>query len=147
MLSISESKPEIILNNSSVQFIFKAEMNKSVVFTLAEKSFILYVENTDIMNQKFDAKFMGITIPICVLSLVLNLTVIRKLRKEEKTTVNQLMLMECMVNIMYSSLGTLQQSPWYRGLDLELYCYPHIVMTFTSVVGNRLLPVGIGLFR
>ena len=62
---------------------------------------------------------------------------------KEKTLINQCMNIECMVNILYSLLGTFQQSPYYRGLHSELYCCPHLMLATMLVVCNRLIPVAI----
>ena len=78
---------------------------------------------------------------------MLNMSVLMMIWKKEKTIVNQLMKLGCLVNIIYSSLGTFQQSPYYRSMGLEVYCFPHLMISFTAVVFNRLLPVAIVVFR
>ena len=105
------------------------------------------IENTEFMNSKFELSFMLLTMPILMATLLLNLSVIVVIWKKEKTIVNQLMTMECIVNISYSSLATFQISPYYRGLELEAYCYPHLMLSITFVIFNRLLPVAIVVYR
>jgi hypothetical protein len=57
------------------------------------------------------------------------------------------MKLDCIINIMYALQSRFQQSPFFRGLGEELYCYPHLVDTVAFAVLNRLLPVAIVAFR
>jgi hypothetical protein len=124
-------------------------MNQSVIafggemFTKA----VVVIENTEIVNRKMEFSFMYLTIPVCMVTILLNLSVVMMLWKNEKTIVNQLMMLDCLVNIMYSSLSTFEQSPWYRGLGVEVYCCAHLVLLLPSMILNRLLPVAIVVFR
>ena len=125
-------------------------MNQSVVIRLEAEMFSMaeiLIEKTEIINRKFPFSFMFLTIPTCMVTVLLNMSVLMILSKKEKTMVNHLMKLDCIVNIMYSSLGTFQQSPYYMGLGLEVYCYPHLMLSVTFVVFNRLLPVAIVVFR
>ena len=125
-------------------------MNQSVVIRLEAEMFSMaeiLIEKTEIINRKFPFSFMFLTIPTCMVTVLLNMSVLMILSKKEKTMVNHLMKLDCIVNIMYSSLGTFQQSPYYMGLGLEVSCYPHLMLSVTFVVFNRLLPVAIVVFR
>ena len=126
------------MNQSAVIILLGAEM-----FSTAE----IALENTEIMNKKFEFSFLLLTIPMCMVTLVLNTSVLMMLWKTEKTIVNQLMKIDCIVSIMFSSLGTFQQSPFFRSLGLEVFCFPHIMLTYASGIFNRLLPVAIAVFR
>ena len=107
----------------------------------------LGIENTQIINKSYEFGFMFFTIPIFLVNVVLNMAVMKILWKEENTIINQLMMLDSMVNIVYSSLGTFQQSPYFRGMDLQVFCYPFLVLTFFSLSINRLMPVTIVIFR
>ena len=120
-------------------------MNKTVEILLEGKHVDL--EKMEIVNKKIQYGFLGLLIPMCMLIVSLNMEVLRKLWKTENTTVNKLMKLDCIINIMYSLKSTFQQSPFFRGLGEELYCYPHLVVTVTFAVLNRLLPVAIVAFR
>ena len=125
-------------------------MNQSVIITVGVEQFNtaeIVLENTEIMNRKLPLSFMLLSIPMCMVTLLLNMSVLMILSKKENTIVNQLMKLDCIVNIMYSLLGTFQQSPCYRSLGMAVYCYPHMMLSFASVVFNRLLPVAIVVFR
>ena len=125
-------------------------MNQSEVIILGAEMFStaeIALENTEIMNKKFEFSFLLLTIPMCMVTLVLNMSVLMMLWKTEKTIVNQLMKSDCIVSIMFSSLGTFQQSPFFRSLGLEVFCFPHIMLTYASGIFNRLLPVAIAVFR
>ena len=107
----------------------------------------IVIEDTEIMNRKIEFSFMVFTIPMYAVTLLLNMSVLMILWKKEKTIVNQLMKLDCIVNIMYSSLGTFGLSPYYRGIGLEVYCSPHMALSYATLVCNRLLPVAIVVFR
>ena len=125
-------------------------MNQSVVTILGTEMFSaveIPFESTEMINEKIEFSFMFLTIPMCTVTLLLNMSVLRMLWKKEKTIVNNLMKLDCIVNIINSCLGTFQQSPYYRSLGLEAYCYPHMMLTYASGGFNRLLPVAIVVFR
>ena len=105
------------------------------------------IENTEIVNKKLEFNFMYFTVPFGLITLLLNVSVLMKLWKKEKTIVNQLMMMDCIMNIMYSHLSTFQQSPYFRGLDMEVYCNFHLVLAYVFMLFNRLCPVAIVLYR
>ena len=125
-------------------------MNQSGVILLGSNMYgqtKIILENTIMMNKNMEFSFLFLTIPICLATFILNLSVIMTIWKTEMTIVNQLMASECLVNIFYTFLGTFQLSPYYRGLDVEVYCIPHMVLTHSFVVFNRLLPLAIAVFR
>jgi hypothetical protein len=97
--------------------------------------------------KKLEFIFMFFTIPVLIMTLLLNMSVLVILWRKDRTIVNKLMMLDCMVNITFSSICTFQQSPFYRGLDVEFYCYFHSVLFFASMVCNRLLPVSIVISR
>ena len=65
----------------------------------------------------------------------------------EKTIVNDLIMLDCMVNIMISTISTFQQSPFYRGMDVDVYCSIHLMLFFATSGCNRLIPVSIVIYR
>ena len=107
----------------------------------------LFVEDTVIVNWNLDHSFMFFTVPVHVVTLVLNICVLMILRPVESTTVNQLIILDSINDITFSSLSTFQQSPFYQGLGVEVYCYLHLVVYWTSGMSNRLLPVSIAVYR
>ena len=108
---------------------------------------IIVFEQMEMVNEKFSYSFLGILIPICLLTLYLNLYMLAVLWKKDKTIVNQLMIAELIINILFSLLGTFQQSSFYRGLDCKPYCYLHLVCKYLFLTFNRLVPVAIALYR
>ena len=99
------------------------------------------------MNKNYDPSFMLIIIPVCLSTLCLNLQMLFMLWGKEKTIVNQLMITELIINILFSFLGTFQQSSFYRGIDYELYCYTHLICKYVFLTFNRMVPVAIALYR
>ena len=117
------------------EFSIGGEMFKNSVVTIGK---------TEIVNWNFEFSFMYFTVPIYIATLLLNMSVLIILWKTEKTIVNQLIMLDCIVSIMLSSLYTF---PYYRGLGMEAYCYSHLVLFWASVACNRLLPVSIVVYR
>ena len=107
----------------------------------------IWVEDTVIINRNLDPSFMFFTVPVFLVTLLLNICVLMILRPAENTIVNQLIILDCINDITFSSLSTFQQSPFYQGLGVEVYCYLHLVVYWTSAVSNRLLPVSIAVYR
>ena len=108
---------------------------------------VIGIENTEIVNKKLEFNFLGFTIPSGLITALLNMSVLMMLWKKEKTVVNQLMMIDCIMNILSTALSTFQQSPYFRGLDVEVYCYFHLLLSFCCVLYNRLCPVAIAVFR
>ena len=110
------------------------------------KLFVVF-EDTEIVNKKLNVNFMYFTIPLCLMTVLLNMSVLNILRKKEKTPVNQLMMIDCIICILYTPLSTFAQSPYFRGLDVGVYCYIQLLLTYCCVTFNRLCPVAIAVFR
>jgi hypothetical protein len=108
---------------------------------------VIGIEDTKIVNNMLEFNFMYFTIPLGLLTILLNMSVLMMLWKKEKTVVNKMMKIDCIVNILFASLSTFQQSPYFGGLDLELYCYFHLLLAYCCVHFNRLCPVAIAVFR
>ena len=105
------------------------------------------IENTEIVNKTLEFSFMCFTVPFGLITLLLNVSVLMKLWKKEKTIVNQLMMMDCIMNIMFSHLATFQQSPYFRGLEIEVYCNFHLALAYAFNLFNRLCPLAIVGYR
>jgi hypothetical protein len=108
---------------------------------------VIGIENTEIVNKKLEFNFLCFTIPSGLITALLNMRVLMMLWKKEKTVVNQLMMIDCIMNILFSFLYTFRQSPYFRGLDVEVYCYFHLLLAFCCFEFNRLCPVAIAVFR
>ena len=125
-------------------------MNQSEVITLGGgniKDTNFEIEESQIVNKSHEFNFLFSTISVCIAAIFLNTKVLKILLKEEKTIVNHLMLLYSTVNIVATFLGTFQQSPYFRGLGVQGYCYPHLVAVVACIIFNRLLPVSIVVFR
>ena len=147
-------KSHCVSGNSSVGSQSKAwpdkRMNYSAEFhtggELATQA-LIYIENTKIVNWNLEFTFMYCTVPVFLVTLLLNTGVLGILWKMEKTMVNELIMLDCMVNIMFSIISTFQQSPFYRGMDADVYCSIHLVLFFATSSCNRLIPVSIAIYR
>ena len=114
---------------------------------LSDLNKTLCVEDAVIVNWNIDPSFMFLTVPVFFVTLLLNICVLMILRSAENTIVNKLIILDIINDITFSSLSTFQQSPFYQGLGVEVYCYLHLVVYWTSAVSNRLLPVSIAVYR
>ena len=117
-----------------------------IVLGGVEKTVII-IENTMIVNKKIEHSFMFYTIPLGLLALILNMSVLKKLWRAEKTLVNRLMMIDCSLNMVFVFICTFQQSPYFRGFEVELYCDFHIVATYVCFIFNRICPVAIVIYR
>ena len=134
--------------NESVQLLLRAEMSQlSDLFIGGLFNKTLFVEDAVIVNSNLDPSFMFFTFPVLIVTLLLNICVLIVLWPAESTTVNQLIILDSINDIMFSSLFTFQQSPFYQGLGVEVYCYLHLVIYWTCAMTNRLLPVSIAVYR
>ena len=108
---------------------------------------VAVIEDTEIVNKKLELIFMCFSIVLGLMAVLLNISVLILIWTKEKTTVNQLMMIDCIANIMYASLSTFQKSPFFRGQEVEVYCHVHLILAFICLGLNRLCPVAIAVFR
>ena len=112
-------------------------MNQTMAGKLA-----LIMEKTEIINKNIQFSFMFYLIPVYIITVILNLSVLIMLGKSEKTIVNRLMKLDCMISILYAT-----QSPFFKGIGWDVFCFSHTMLSYGTVVFNRLLPVAIATFR
>ena len=124
--------------------LFASKMNQPEI-VIGETLAILKIEKMEIVNTRVELSFMFFTVPAWLIIVLLNSSVIMMLWKNKQTIINQFMLLDCAVSILYSSLSTFQQSPFYG--DMEVYCIFNLGILMTCMMSNRILPVAIVLFR
>jgi hypothetical protein len=124
--------------NCSTEFLTGGELASQAV---------ICIENTEVVNLNLELSFMFLTVPVFLIILLINMGVLAILWRMEKTIVNELIMLDCMVNIMFSIISTFQQSPFYRGMDVDVYCSIHLVLFFATNACNRLIPVSIAIYR
>ena len=98
-------------------------MNQTMAGKLA-----LIMEKTEIINMNIQFSFMFYLIPVYIITVILNLSVLILLGKSEKTIVNRLMKLDCMISILYATLGSFQQSPFFKGLGWDVFCFSHTII-------------------
>ena len=108
---------------------------------------VIGIENTKFVNNTVEFNFMYFTIPLGLITILLNMSVLIMLWKKDKTLVNQMMMIDCIMNILYTPLSTFQQSPYFRGLEVEVYCFNHLLLAYCCMLFNWLCPVAIAVFR
>ena len=107
----------------------------------------LLFEKMEFINENLEVSFMFLTVPSLVITVIFNMILLIKVLTMDRTMINQMMIIESFVNIFYAVFATFQQSPYFRGLNTNLYCLPHLVLCTTLVMANRLLPVAMALLR
>ena len=93
-------------------------MNQTMAGKLA-----LIMEKTEIINKNIQFSFMFYLIPVYIITVILNLSVLIMLRKSEKTIVNRLMKLDCMISILYAT-----QSPFFKGIGWDVFCFSHTII-------------------
>ena len=63
-----------------------------------------------IVNKTFEFSFLFFTIPCGLLAVLLHMRVLMMLWKKEKTVVNQMMSIDCLMSMTFACLCTFQQS-------------------------------------
>ena len=125
-------------------------MNHSAEFKVGGKIVnhaVVTLENTEIVNWNLEFSFMYFTVPVFIITLLLNMSVLVTVLKTEKTIVNKLIMVDSIINILLSTISTFMQSPYYRGLGVDVYCSFHLICFFFFTACNRLIPVAIVLNR
>jgi hypothetical protein len=134
--------------NESVQLLLRAEMSQlSDLFIGWVFNKTLFAEDTVIVNWNLDHSIMFFTVPVFLVTLLVNTCVLMIMWQAESTAVNQLIILDSINDIILSSLSTFHQSPFYQGLGVEFYCYLHLFISWTSTMCNRLIPVSIAVYR
>ena len=124
------------------------ENNSEIVF--GGKLFFMVVsviKDTEIVNKKLEFSFMYFSIVLGLMAVLLNISVLILIWTKEKTTVNQLMMIDCIANIMVASLSMFHKSLYFSGIEVEVYCHVHMILANISININRLCPVAIAVFR
>ena len=105
------------------------------------------IEKTEKVNTPIPSslELLNISAGFCV--VILNLIVLKILTDGEKTVVNKIMIMDCLVNSLYSVVGTFQHTQSYKDIGLPQYCLTHLVIAYSLAIFNRLSPIAIGLYR
>ena len=107
----------------------------------------LRFEKMEFVNENLAGSFMFFTVPSLLITMIFNIMLVNKVLTLDLTMINQMMIIESFVNISYAVFATFQQSPYFRGLNTELYCLPHLVLCTTLVMANRMLPIAIAMLR
>ena len=121
-------------------------MSGMVVLEVNISKQVLELEEMEVVNEVMDGGFLYLTIPVWFLTVLLNTSVVMILW-ENMTPINKFMILDALISILYSSLSTFQQSPYYMGLSLDVCCIPLMIMLSTCMQANRILPSIIALYR
>ena len=99
------------------------------------------------VNSALPAWFAEASPIIFLTTAVLNLALVGLLVGKDRTTVNLLMLADCLAGCLHSGLASVQFSPVFRGLAWPAYCAAHLATANLVVLINRSVAVAIAVYR
>ena len=107
---------------------------------------VFIIENSEAVNITDLNSDLLFTIPILLLTILINLYARKVISAKDKTLINTLLMRDCLVNIVCSVLQTFRYSPWVF-LQVSPFCVT-LIGVFTSLaMFNRLVPIAIVVYR
>ena len=105
---------------------------------------MLIIENSvNIIDLTGDLVF---TIPILLLTIIINLYARKVISAKDKTLINTLLMRDCIANILCSVFQAFSFSPWFF-VEVSPFCATFVALFYGLVIFNRLVPVSIVVFR
>ena len=81
-------------------------MSELTQVVLGGTQLILNETETKDVNQPKDTFYLMANVPICLVTLVVNIWAVVIIRKKEKTGIHKLIICDCIVNVMSMADGT-----------------------------------------
>jgi hypothetical protein len=119
------------------------EVGGSMVVIGGNLTFILELEDTEMVNQPEDEVVYWTKMAIFAVSLAVNIAAAVVLRQEDDTPINRLIIWDCMINIMTMLIAVVP----HRKLSNAYLCSIWHFSYITLIIWNRLVPVGTVVFR
>ena len=97
------------------------------------------------VNSHVENIYFTSNIPIVLLTMVVNYIAVMVIRKKERNGMNDLIVLDCKINVLLIMRNAFLQSPWFVMNSRP----PCLIDQVVSVIllWNRTLPIGIALFR
>ena len=107
----------------------------------------LVIDNTEIVNDPTDIYVFVTNFPLLIVAITSNIWAGSVIRKKERTGINNIIICDCFINTLTMFFNTFYvQSPWQTKNTLPL-CSILLFVQTTLGTWNRLVPVGIVVFR
>ena len=104
--------------------------------------------STMVVNQARDEVYFWASLPICAVTLVVNMAAMVVIGRKEKTGVNRLIVLDSFANVLtaliqlFNSMALTTSSSCHAAI-----CILDVAMLFTFATWNRLVPVVLALYR
>ena len=123
------------------------DQEQDMVFLGDNTSLIVleWPEGHTINEPREDAYFLAY-IPIVFLTIFANLIAVVVIRKKDSNRLNDLIVLDCMMNVVSMIFFIFKQSPWFIMKSTPL-CLVYHFINIAVLLWTRLVPVGIAFFR
>jgi hypothetical protein len=111
------------------------------------RTFILEPEVTELVNQPREEAVTWTNLAILAATLAVNLAAARVLHRKEDNVINRIIIWDCLINIVTMFAGFAVQPLLWSTIHSKYLCSVSVFINFTLLAWNRLLPVGIAVFR
>jgi hypothetical protein len=106
-------------------------------------AFSLEMEDTELVNQPAEEEVYWASLALLAVTLVVNTAAVVVLRRKENTPINRLIIWDCIINLLTMFTTCIP----FRKLNNAYLCSIWISCITTLSLWNRLVPVGIAVFR
>ena len=118
-----------------------AMANTSLVTTFAMEG-----GATEVINSPRQFIYLVASLVALPINMAINTAAILVIQRNEKTVINNLVVCDCIANMLSMAIVSFLQSP-FAILRSPLLCSVEIFVKFSITVWNRLVPVAIVVFR
>ncbi len=106
-------------------------------------TFSLEMEDTELVNQPVEEAAYWSRLSLLAATLVINIVTVVVLKRKEDSPINRLIICDCYINILTMFTACLP----FRNLNNAYLCSIWMFFNVTLSLWNRLVPVGIVVFR
>jgi hypothetical protein len=123
------------------------EAGGSMMVIGGHHNFFLEPEDTEVVNQPREDFWTSLSsVSMLTATVAVNAVAAGHLWQQEDNPINRIIIVDCLLNIMTGfTANSLDMMPWT--LDNDYLCSIHLFIITTLTIWNRLVPVGIGVFR
>jgi hypothetical protein len=111
------------------------------------RTFHLEPELTELVNQPEEEVVSWSSLAVLSVTLTVNLAAAGVLRSKEDTAINRIIIWDCMINILTILCTTAVGPMLWLKFNSSYLCSVSMFLTTSLNAWNRLVPVGIGVFR
>ena len=107
-------------------------------------AFTMEMEDTELVNQPEEEQVYWAKLALLAVTLVVNTAAVVVLRRKEDNPLNRLIIWDCIINLLTQSFDTVVP---FDKLNNVYLCSIWVSCNTTLTLWNRLVPVGIAVFR